>query len=187
MRPNPIIRAAQATDANCLAVLATQVWLHTYATEGISREIAEYTLAQLTPEKYLSVLADPSSKVWVAECGGKLIGLATVKFGVLCPASSGSSTELQTLYVQAHCVGQGVGRLLLQTAEESARKRAHTALWLTANVRNSKALAFYQRQGYSRIGTTYFALGHSQHENHVFIGPDALLQRASHSTPPTGE
>lgn len=183
MRPSPIIRAALATDANCLAVLATQVWLHTYATDGISREIAEYALAQLAPQKYLSVLANPSSKVWVAECGGNLIGLAVVKFGIQCPASGGSSTELQTLYAQEHFLGQGVGRLLLQTAEESAHNRAHTALWLTANVRNANALAFYKRQGYSQIGTTYFALGQSQHENHVLVGPDALRQRASHSTP----
>lgn len=178
MHPTPIIRAAQATDANCLAVLATQVWLHTYATEGISREIAEYTLAQLTPEKYLSVLADPSSNVWVVECGGNLVGLAVVKFGVACPASGRSSTELQTLYVQEHFVGQGVGSLLLQTAEERACSQARTALWLTVNVHNSNALAFYQRRGYCQIGTSYFALGESQHENHVLIGPDALRQRA---------
>jgi hypothetical protein len=33
---NAIIRTARVDDAACIAVLATQVWLHTYATQGIS-------------------------------------------------------------------------------------------------------------------------------------------------------
>jgi diamine N-acetyltransferase len=173
MHPNPTIRAAQAADAHCLAVLATQVWLHTYATDGISQDIADYTLTQLTPDKYLSVLGDSSSHVWVAECSGNLIGLAVIQFRVQCPASSSSSTELQTLYVQEHFVGQGVGRLLLQAAEEETRRRAQTVLWLTANARNAHALAFYKHCGYAQIGTSYFALGDTQHENHVLLGPEA--------------
>ncbi len=183
MHSRPFIRSALATDANCLAVLTTQVWLHTYATDGISSEIADYVLAQLTPGNYLALLADPSTKVWVAECGGNLVGLVVVKFGVQCPTSNRSTTELQTLYVQEHFAGQGVGSLLLQTAEESAHNLAQTALWLTANSRNSRALAFYKRHGYCQIGTTYFALGQSQHENHVLIGPDPLSQCPTHSRP----
>lgn len=172
MHPSPTIRAAQAADAHRLAVLSTQVWLHTYATDGISHDIANYTLAQLTPDKYLSVLGDSSSHVWVAEYRGNLIGLAIIQFGVSCPASSRSSTELQTLYVQEHFVGQGVGRLLLRAAEEETRRRAQTVLWLTVNARNANALAFYQHQGYTQIGTSYFALGDTQHANHVLLGPD---------------
>ncbi|MFY8192606.1 MAG: hypothetical protein ACOVKF_05625 [Limnohabitans sp.] len=37
---NTIIRTARVDDAACIAVLATQVWLHTYATQGISAAIS---------------------------------------------------------------------------------------------------------------------------------------------------
>jgi ribosomal protein S18 acetylase RimI-like enzyme len=171
-RLNPTIRGAQASDASCLAVLATQVWLHTYATAGISPEIANYTLTQLTPEKYLSVLDDASSHLLVAECGGNLIGFTVVKFGEQCPASSKSCAELQTLYVQEHFVGQGVGRMLLQAAEAKAYSQARTPLWLTVNVSNANAIAFYSCQSYTKVGTANFVLGESQHENHVLIGRD---------------
>jgi hypothetical protein len=46
-----------------MAVLAMQVWLHTYATEGISQVISDYVLAQLTPEQYLLLLDDSSCAV----------------------------------------------------------------------------------------------------------------------------
>jgi hypothetical protein len=42
------IRSGRSEDANRLAVLAAQVWLHTYATGGITADIAEYVLHELT-------------------------------------------------------------------------------------------------------------------------------------------
>jgi diamine N-acetyltransferase len=171
--PSLKIRSGRSEDASRLAVLATQVWLHTYATDGITTDIAEYVLRELTPENYLSTLNDPSSQVFVAESGESLAGLAVVKFDTPCPTGNYSSVELQTLYVQEHFMGQGAGRSLLQAAEAMARQRSNGALWLSVNAKNARAIAFYARQGYTKVGTTYFALGEGRHENHVLIGADA--------------
>lgn len=171
-----IIRAGRVDDAACIAVLATQVWLHTYATKGISDEISHYTRNQLIPETYRSILDDPLARLWVAELDGYLIGFLVVKFGVPCPvhasasASASASAELQTLYVQEHFVGQGVGRQLLGVAEEMARTQTGFPLWLTVNVHNARAIGFYRRHGYTARGMTDFVLGDQRHENHVFIG-----------------
>ncbi len=167
------IRAGQPADAARLAVLATQVWLHTYATEGISDDIAHYVGAELTPDEYAATLDDPDSHVLVAEQGAHLVGFAVLQFGLPCPADGQSTAELQTLYVQEHFTGRGVGHALLQAAQAKARGRAACALWLTVNAQNARAIAFYARQGYEKIGTTHFVLGHGHHENHVLIGPRA--------------
>lgn len=167
------IRGAHGEDSNRLAVLATQVWLDTYATEGITGDIAQYVLSELTPEKYLAALNDPATHLFVAEHGESLVGLATVKFGVPCPTGASAAAELQTLYVQEHFAGRGVGKLLLQAAEAKAREHAGSALWLTVNAKNARAIAFYARQGYAKVGTAYFVLGEGRHENHVLIGCDA--------------
>jgi hypothetical protein len=55
----------------------------------------------------------------------------------------------------------------------SSNKRAGKPLWLTVNVKNSRAIAFYTKHGYSKIGVTYFRLGGESHENHVLLGSDA--------------
>ena len=81
--------------------------------------------------------------------------------------------ELQTLYVQEHFLGQGVGSLLLAAAEALARSRANSRLWLTVNATNRRAIAFYDRKGYAQVGTAYFVLGAERYENHVLAGPDA--------------
>ena len=174
MRRSLDIRSGNSEDANRLAVLASQVWLHTYATSGISADIAEYVLRELTPEKYRALLNDPICRVFVAASGESLVGLAVVKFGIPCPAgSSHSSAELQTLYVQEHFLGCGVGKSLLRASEVEAKRRSNGVLWLTVNTKNARAIAFYSHQGYAKVGTTYFVLGEGRHENHVLIGANA--------------
>ncbi len=173
MRSKLLIRSGKYEDAHCLAALATQVWLHTYATDGITAEIAAYVISELTPGNYSSVLGDPSCHVFVAQNGNSLVGFSVIKFNTRGPVDSDSSVELQTLYVQENFIGHGVGTLLLRAAEAKARQRSNGALWLTVNAKNARAIAFYARHGYTMIGTTYFALGEGRHENHVLIGPNA--------------
>jgi hypothetical protein len=41
------------------------------------------------------------------------------------------------------------------------------------NATNSRAIAFYDRKGYAKVGMAYFVLGAERYENHVLAGPDA--------------
>lgn len=168
-----LIRAAHPDDADRIAILAAQVWLHTYATEGVTQGIADHVRSEFTAQKYLERLSDAGTEVVVAEQdGGGLVGLAVVKLNMPCPADGGDAiTELQTLYVQAHAIGQGVGKSLLRAAQAQADEQSGSALWLAVNARNDRAIAFYARQGYRRIGTSFFRLGGAVHENHVLVGP----------------
>jgi diamine N-acetyltransferase len=174
MRHSLAIRTGGLEDADCLAVLATQVWLHTYATDGISDEISKYVLSELTPAKFIEFMQAPSRCIFVAAQGENLVGLAVVKCDAPCPADGNPSTaELQTLYVQEYFIGKGIGASLLRAAESWARERAGCSLWLTVNARNSRAISFYLRHAYAKIGTAYFVLGTGRYENHVLVGPDA--------------
>lgn len=170
MREPLRIRIGQAGDALRLAVLASQVWLHTYATEGITHDIAQHVLSEFSVERMVTALGDPATVVLVAECGPLLVGMAIVRFGALCPAGADASVELQKLYVQTHAIGRGVGKALLQAAEAAARERSGSSLWLTVNARNARAIAFYASQGHSKVGTACFVLGSDRHENHVLVG-----------------
>ena len=167
------VRAGHLGDAGRLAVLGAQVWLHTYATDGVNDEIAQYVLSEFSAEKFSVLLRGPETCLLVAEYGGCLVGYACIKLGAACPHGAKSVAELGTLYVQEHFIGQGIGRLLLQAAETEALERAASPLWLTVNAKNARAIAFYARQGYANLGTTHFVLGKAHHENHVLLGAAA--------------
>lgn len=51
------IRKVKPSDINNLTVLATQIWLDTYAITGIRGAISTYVLSELMPERFASLLA----------------------------------------------------------------------------------------------------------------------------------
>lgn len=174
MHADTVIRAGRPADAPLLAALATQVFLHTYATQGISEVIAGHVLAEFTHAKFQSWLASDAAAVLVAEKNAHLVGYARLAFGAVCPVPGAGTAELATLYVQEHFTGRGVGAALLAQAQVLALQRTQLPLWLTVNAQNARALAFYAAQGHSKIGTASFALGGESHENHVMLAPTEI-------------
>jgi diamine N-acetyltransferase len=173
----PTIRHAVPADAECLSVLATQVWLHTYATDGVSNVIAQYVLAEFSAAKFAAILAQEHSTVLVAEVNGHTMGYALVNTGVAC-AANGPCVEVASLYVQAHFAGQGIGSALLRDCQRLALQRTGSAaIWLTVNAKNYPAIAFYKKHGLAQTGTAYFELGGEKHENHVLASASVLDQR----------
>ncbi|MFT3665020.1 GNAT family N-acetyltransferase [Piscinibacter sp.] len=168
-----LIRQANLQDAENLSALAIQVWLHTYATEGVSSVVSRYVLSELSAKKFETVLTEDSSAIFVAENNDYLLGYAKLVVGTLCPVPTTEKIELATLYVQSPFLGKGVGGALLKHAEQCAKQRANTSMWLATNSKNSRAIAFYAKHGYRKLGITYFELGGEKHENLVLGGKDA--------------
>ena len=79
LRPN--LRPATADDALCLGVLAMQVFLDTYATDGIRPAIAREALDGYAPAVYQRLLQAPAIFILVAEQHGHLLGFAQVTMG----------------------------------------------------------------------------------------------------------
>jgi len=167
------IRFGELADKENLSALAIQVWLHTYATKGISSVISSYVLSEFTPRRFAELLSATSSALFVAEQDANLVGYAVVTADIPCPVSSAARAELATLYVQEPFLGKGVGALLLKHVELWAMERMRAPIWLKANSQNSRAIAFYAKHGYTKVGITFFELGNKKHENVVLVGPAA--------------
>jgi diamine N-acetyltransferase len=167
------VRLGRREDTEILSALAIQVWLHTYATEGVSSLIATYVLSEFAPARFASLLSVSSSAVFVAEQDVNLLGYAVVTASAACPIPSASGAELATLYVQEPFLGKGVGALLLKQVELWAMERMCAPIWLKTNSQNSRGIAFYGKHGYTKIGITFFELGNDKYENVVLVGPAA--------------
>jgi diamine N-acetyltransferase len=169
MKQFPVsLRAASATDAQCLGVLATQVWLDTYATDGIRETIAAEVLHSFSPEAIGALIAAPAVTIVLAENNAHLIGFAQWTAGADHALVNGvNPAELDRLYVQERAAGRGVGTLLLESAERTARSQGIDALWLQAWVHNDRALRFYSKHAYVDLGSSEFWMGPEVHENRV--------------------
>jgi diamine N-acetyltransferase len=169
------LRHAVPEDSLCLSVLAMQVFLDTYATEGIRPALAREVLSSYSQARFNVAIADPRAKVVVAEHKGHMVGFAHVTLSAhheLAP--SGVQAELLRLYVQEPFTGVKVGTKLLAEAETLAAAAGATVMWLTPWVHNHRALAFYAHRGYEDFGLTYFTFEDESHENRVlarFLDP----------------
>lgn len=162
-------RPATLDDALRISVLGMQVFLDTYATDGIRDALAREVLAAFAPEAISALIARLDTSFMVAECNGHLVGFAQFILRTDHPMLlAPDAAELQRLYVQERFTGYGVGWQLLALAEQQARLSRASMLWATVWVGNRRALEFYPRQGYEHVGSPVYALQDEMHENALF-------------------
>lgn len=162
-------RQGRHEDALCISGLATQVFLDTYATDGMRADLAEEALSVYAPQQFQQRLADPHRILLLAERNEHVLGFVEIANGTRAPqAHLAQGMELVRLYVQRHAHRQGVGQALLRQAENFARTQRAPCLWLTAWSENHSALAFYRAQGYDATGTTTYEFGGNTYANQIF-------------------
>jgi GNAT superfamily N-acetyltransferase len=168
------LRPATPSDALCISTLATQVFLDTYATDGMRDDLAREVERECGRAAVEAWLADAANRILLAEQDGHLIAFALWRLGGRGEANAPheeprhGDAELVRLYVQRYFHGQGIGRLLLSKVETDAGHAGSARLWLTAWVGNAKALAFYAKEGYVNIGSTDYVFEGRSYENRVF-------------------
>ena len=154
-----LIRPGRADDALCLGVLASQVFLDTYALKGITQTLATEVRSAFSTEAFAALLSAPDTQFHVAEIGGHRVGFVQTTLGTQqALAATGKQVELDRLYVQEPFTRQGFGKALLQAAEATAAQQGAQVMWLSAWVGNERALAFYAAQGYEDCGEVMFQM-----------------------------
>ena len=162
-------RVATPADALCVGVLATQVFLDTYATEGLRPDLAREALANYNPLVFEARIRDSSNHFVLAERAGHLVAFSECRRSPEGPiASLSGGVELVRLYVQRAAQRSGMGAQLLARAEAYAAGLGAPSLWLTAWVGNSNACAFYLAQGYEDVGATSHVFEEQSYENRIY-------------------
>jgi diamine N-acetyltransferase len=162
-----MIRRAEERDASPLAAVSIEVWLNTYDRSGVSPLFADYVLSEFTAQKFRNAMADPDRAIWVSDNRIGIDGFVTVCSASTPPLARCSPLEITTLYVQPRHQAGGRGAALLRYALNHLRTMRFESAWLKVSVENSRAIDFYCRQGFVRIGTTHFVIGDEAYENHV--------------------
>ena len=67
--------------------------------------------------------------------------------------------EIVRFYARTRWIGRGVGRGLMEAVLREARARGHDRVWLGVWERNERAIAFYKKWGFIKVGSQPFQLG----------------------------
>lgn len=157
-----MIRKARPSDCMNLATLSLQVWLSTYATQGIRDKISRYALATFTEQSFDELLSKPQCETLVYIKDEHLVGFITVDLSSTFGGDN-NGYEITTLYISDHFQGQGIGRKLLN----EIKARYGSSFWLSTWIKNEGAINFYRHLGFTVIGDLNFDLDGELHENYV--------------------
>ena len=160
-----IIRTATALDAGALAGLAAVTFPLACPPGSSPEDIAAHVRDTLSAEKFAQYLADPDITILVIDCGGGLQGYSML---VHRPAQDPEvaaaltllpSAELSKCYVHPEYHGLGTAARLMAGTLEQAATRGAAGMWLGVNSENAKAIRFYEKSGFRKVGTKSFRLG----------------------------
>lgn len=128
-----IIRAATADDAPGLTACIVAAYAP-YAAQGLNLPPVSAGIAEDIRDH----------RVWVAVDDGAIVGGAVLHLN--------ARAHLANLAVHPEAGGHGIGRALIDTAHEAARKAGHAQMYLATHVDMEQAQALYQRLGWYETG-----------------------------------
>src|SRR4051794_3146457 len=151
-----IVRRATLDDASSVAELMIGLSMEV----GVSGYPPPYDTdpryATLTTEAaHRRMLAmEPVMSVYLAALDGRDVGMITLRL-VPYLDQDVPSAEVMDLYVKPEAHRKGVGRALIDVAEQAARERGATVMHILTGADNLDAQAFYRAAGYAMPNVSF--------------------------------
>jgi ribosomal protein S18 acetylase RimI-like enzyme len=172
-----IIRKATQDDAGRLAELAGVTFPLACPPGSSPADIAAHLANTLSEEHFRIYAGDPDITILVIEeeaitgpdapstPDGELRGYSMLIArpaqdpDVASALSQLPSAELSKCYLHPGYHGLGAAAELMRATVESAAADGALGLWLGVNSENAKAIRFYEKSGFRKVGTKTFKLG----------------------------
>ena len=178
--PPLVIRRAGPSDARALATFAAAAFADSFAADNTPDDMAAYLAGAFGESQQRTELLDPDSIVLLAERGSELAGYAMLRDGSAPPAVSGrpsdNAIEVARLYADKRWIGTGVGATLMQACLDAGVERGREWIWLGVWERNTRAIAFYARWGFTDVGSQFFQLGADRQTDRIMARPLAARE-----------
>jgi ribosomal protein S18 acetylase RimI-like enzyme len=163
------VRPCVAGDGAALALVGQATFLETFAGILGGDAIVAHCAGAHSADLYHSWLAGAEYALWLAEAspGNAPVGYMVVAPPQLPLADTSHDLELKRIYLLSRFHGGGLGRQLVADAVAHARSRGARRLLLGVYAHNHPAIAFYERAGFSKIGTRKFNVGGRDYDDHI--------------------
>ncbi len=155
-----IIRQASISDAGLIAALGARTFEEAFGALNSREDMEQYLTSNFSEVLLQSQLGDTSSTFLLAYENDKVVGYAMLNVGNPPDSVTGPGPiELVRIYVEAEAIGQGYGANLMEACLENAKNNGHETIWLGVWEKNARAIAFYEKWAFKKVGLKEFILG----------------------------
>ena len=153
-------RKATLSDASTIARIGAQTFQAAFGPYNTREDMEEYLAANFNLDVIQSLLEGSSSTFLLGSEGEKVFGYAMLREGPSPDSITGSSSvELVRFYVAEELIGMGYGSELMHACLVKARDLGHASVWLGVWEKNNRAIRFYEKWGFKKVGIKKFILG----------------------------
>lgn len=162
------ISAVEEKDLDTLKGISIETFTETFREHNTEEDMRKYVSENLSPERLRKELNTAGSLFYFIHHGHELAGYMKLNRDAAQTVEGKSNTlEIERIYVCGKFHGQQMGKSLLQHAISIAKAASYDTIWLGVWERNSKAIAFYERNGFVKTGAHDFVLGNDVQTDYI--------------------
>jgi ribosomal protein S18 acetylase RimI-like enzyme len=143
-------------DLPAFREILRETWHDAYGGFIAASDLDGYLDEQYSLEKLGALVRSPHAAGYIARVNGEPAALMRTEF-----SEENRRLYVSSLYVRPRFQGTGLGSMLLARAELEARRRGADALWLGVMAKNTRALEWYRRKGFTFVHKAPFVMGAS--------------------------
>lgn len=156
------IREVKVADLKDLHQFAKACFVDTYASQNTAENMILYLRDEFSEERILQLLTDSEIKFFFVKLESKVVGYIQLNWGKAQSETLDSSLEIARIYVEKGFQGRRIGALLLKQAYDLGKVLGLDWLWLGVWEKNTKAINFYQKNGFQIFDQHVFKLGNDE-------------------------
>ena len=146
-----------------LQEVSIQTFTETFKDNNSEKSLNDYLNTAYELTKLEKELENPHSEFYFAYFNNELAGYLKINTNDAQSEKMGENAlEVERIYIKKSFKRRGIGRHLIETAEQLAKKYQKNLMWLGVWEYNPKAIAFYETLGFKVIGAHSFFMGEEE-------------------------
>ena len=164
------IRRCTVEDAAIVASLGARLFTETYGPTHPEPELSRYLARSFAVDDTRDAIAASDVTMLLAEeQDGSPIGYAFLRSSPTPPKGVKGTrvVEIVRFYVDGRVQGRGIGAALMKECFSDAQRRGADVVWLQVWKEAPWAVGFYQRMGFTAVGSAPFYFGDQVGDDHI--------------------
>lgn len=154
------IKPATLADVLPLQQLSIVTFTDTYGVYNTPENMQLFIETNYNTQQLLDELANPAMQYFIAYTGDEPVGYIKLRTTDNPPELAGKKhIEIERIYVLPAFKGMHIGKQFIDHAVTIARQQHYEIIWLGVWDENTRAQAFYTKQGFTTFGEHAFVLG----------------------------
>jgi ribosomal protein S18 acetylase RimI-like enzyme len=181
----PVIRRASLADSEAIAAIGAATFVETFGHLYPPSDLERFLAEAYSPERTRADLSDPAKASWIVHAGDQVIGYALAgPCGLPHPRATANCGELKRIYLLKAWHGGGLGARLFAETMAWLQSGGPRSVWIGVWSENHRALSFYARHGFEKVGEYDFHVGDTIDREYILCrGRERFSSLTAESTP----